>query len=238
MTELRIKNLPKCIPAVITNVVQLNNDSVQISWDLSGINYTSGSLLAEVSINGGASFISLQTVVPTSLTATITNAIFANTSNGQSVIFRLTGNSLYCSNMVSNRYQLIWAKSPSTTFNFKLEYSCNASGLDPSNYTVYCGGINAFTLQDVTGGTGLYKMKVNGDSGIMSLQKSNGNSIALGESILAGETLVISAIQQDNGNAGNFPAGQYIPIPPTNYVFQYSNNNGATWSDITIIFTD
>lgn len=237
MTQLKIKNKPRCVNPFIVSVYQLNNDTIQINWSLNGIDYSAGSLLLEGSINGGATFVALQTIVPNNMTANISHSIFASAVNGQSILFRLTGNSSNCSDMRSEAFTLVWTKVAARNFDYNVKWGCSGRGDGPTNFDVTCQSDNSFKLSDVSGITGLFRMKNNADDYYISMTRaSNGASIPNGQAIDGNEWVGISAFLTES-NPSSYPSA-YIPFPITTYTFEYSINNGFNWNEFTITFKE
>ena len=91
-----------------------------------GVDYgVSGSIILEVSTNGGASYVAIGSVSPTSSPTTVTSTIINSITNGSSVKFRITANGGACVSQSSNVMTLTWNKI--TEVSFSIDSVANGS---------------------------------------------------------------------------------------------------------------
>ena len=124
-----------CVAPTLNNVAFVNNNTVLYDWNNNGVDYgTSGSIILEVSTNGGASYVAIGSVSPTSSPTTVSSPILNSITNGSSVKFRITANGGACVSQSSNVITLTWTKlseiyltdvsrsSTSVTFDLQVLY--------------------------------------------------------------------------------------------------------------------
>ena len=100
-----------CVAPTLNNVAFVNNSTVLYDWNNNGVDYgTGGSIILEVSTNGGASYVAIGSVSPTSSPTTVTSPILNSITNGSSVKFRITANGGACVSQSSNVVTLTWNK--------------------------------------------------------------------------------------------------------------------------------
>ena len=100
-----------CVAPTLNNVAFVNNNTVLYDWNNNGVDYgVSGSIILEVSTNGGASYVAIGSVSPTSSPTTVTSPILNSITNGSSVKFRITANGGACVSQSSNVITLTWTK--------------------------------------------------------------------------------------------------------------------------------
>lgn len=100
-----------CVAPTLNNVAFVNNNTVLYDWSNNGVDYgVSGSIILEVSTNGGASYVAIGSVSPNSSPTTISSPIINSITNGSSVKFRITANGGACVSQSSNVITLTWVK--------------------------------------------------------------------------------------------------------------------------------
>lgn len=100
-----------CVAPTLNNVAFVNNNTVLYDWNNNGVDYgISGNIILEVSTNGGASYVAIGSVSPTSSPTTVTSPIINSIVNGSSVKFRITANGGACISQSSNVMTLTWNK--------------------------------------------------------------------------------------------------------------------------------
>ena len=100
-----------CVAPTLNNVAFVNNNTVLYDWNNNGVDYgVSGSIILEVSTNGGASYVAIGSVSPTSSPTTVTSPVINSIVNGSSVKFRITANGGACVSQSSNVITLTWNK--------------------------------------------------------------------------------------------------------------------------------
>lgn len=98
-----------CVAPTLNNVAFVNNNTVLYDWNNNGVDYgVSGSIILEVSTNGGTSYVAIGSVSPTSSPTTVTSPIINSITNGSSVKFRITANGGACISQSSNVITLTW----------------------------------------------------------------------------------------------------------------------------------
>ena len=101
-----------CVAPTLNNVAFVNNNTVLYDWNNNGVDYgVSGSIVLEVSTNGGTSYVAIGSVSPTSSPTTVTSPILNSITNGSSVKFRITANGGACVSQSSNVITLTWNKT-------------------------------------------------------------------------------------------------------------------------------
>lgn len=124
-----------CVAPTLNNVAFVNNNTVLYDWNNNGVDYgVSGSIILEVSTDGGASYVAIGSVSPNSSPTTATSNILNSIPNGSSVKFRITANGGACVSQSSNVITLTWTKlseiyltevsrsSTSVTFDLQVLY--------------------------------------------------------------------------------------------------------------------
>ena len=105
-----------CAAPTLNNVAFVNNNTVLYDWNNNGVDYgVSGNIILEVSTNGGASYVAIGSVSPTSSPTTVTSSIINSITNGSSVKFRITANGGACISQSSNIITLTWVKDGEIT---------------------------------------------------------------------------------------------------------------------------
>ena len=100
-----------CVAPTLNNVAFVNNSTVLYDWSNNGVDYgVSGSIILEVSTDGGTSYVAIGSVSPTSSPTTVTSPILNSITNGSSVKFRITANGGACVSQSSNVITLTWNK--------------------------------------------------------------------------------------------------------------------------------
>ena len=100
-----------CVAPTLNNVAFVNNSTVLYDWNNNGVDYgVSGSIILEVSTNGGASYVAVGSVSPNASPTTVTSPILNSITNGSSVKFRITANGGACVSQSSNVITLTWNK--------------------------------------------------------------------------------------------------------------------------------
>ena len=162
---INISNAPLCTAPTLSDVVVNANGSVTYTWNNNGISYTSGTTLLQISYDGGANYVTIGTVSPTSSPQTATSSLFDLVSNGQNVKFRIINYGGYCTNVISNVLDRVYNKLSSISisdivysnensnacFNIKVE---NADWVGKYGLYVYLGAntlIGTLTINN-TGG--------------------------------------------------------------------------------------
>ena len=106
-----------CVAPTLNNVAFVNNNTVLYDWSNNGVDYgVSGSIILEVSTNGGTSYVAIGSVSPTSSPTTVTSPILNSITNGSSVKFRITANGGACVSQSSNVITLTWVKDTEVSF--------------------------------------------------------------------------------------------------------------------------
>ena len=106
-----------CVAPTLNNVAFVNNNTVLYDWNNNGVDYgVSGSIILEVSTNGGTSYVAIGSVSPTSSPTTVTSPILNSITNGSSVRFRITANGGACVSQSSNVITLTWNKISEINF--------------------------------------------------------------------------------------------------------------------------
>ena len=138
-----------CVAPTLNNVAFVNNSTVLYDWNNNGVDYgVSGSIILEVSTNGGASYVAIGSVSPTSSPTTVSSPILNSITNGSSVKFRITANGGACISQNSNVITQTWNKDTEVSFTIN----------SVSN------GSTCYTL-NVLYGDFIGKIKVNGNIG-------------------------------------------------------------------------
>ncbi|MDR6548542.1 hypothetical protein J2810_004632 [Chryseobacterium rhizosphaerae] len=243
MSNLRIRNKALCTPPTLVSVVRSGSGAgtlLTITWNVNNMNYSSGSLIVEMSVNGGVSYIFLENLDPTATGISINanQQPLSGIPDGTQVTFRLVGNNLQCSNMLSNTETIVWKKPTIPNYNRTVPYACQGRGDGPTNFDVTCEGKDRFTMLEITGIDAQYRMKTSGDTSYFGLTRQGGATISNGENITANELLFCLAMQSETGYPGTWPWGQYIPLPDVVYLLEYSTNNGLSWNEFTVTFQD
>ena len=125
-STLNIANAPLCTAPTLSDVVVNENGSVTYTWNNNGISYTSGTTQLQISYDGGANYVTIGNVSPTSSPQTVTSSVFDLVSNGQNVKFRIINTGGYCTNVISNVLDRIYNK-PSKLTVANITYSNNSS---------------------------------------------------------------------------------------------------------------
>ena len=100
-----------CVAPTLNNVAFVNNNTVLYDWNNNGVDYgVSGSIILEVSTDGGTSYVAIGSVSPTSSPTTATSTIINSITNGSSVKFRITANGGACVSQSSNVITQTWNK--------------------------------------------------------------------------------------------------------------------------------
>ena len=132
---LKVKNKTKCIAPTLVNVTQISNYEIEFAWKNNGMDYehSLASLLLEMSIDGGNSYITLLSTNPISATQEPIpdlseklnkqrfqdyHKLYEGTSNGQLVKFRVSISNGTCSSMISNVVDVIWKKMLDAEIHF------------------------------------------------------------------------------------------------------------------------
>ena len=106
-----------CVAPTLNNVAFVNNSTVLYDWNNNGVDYgVSGSIILEVSTDGGTSYVAIGSVSPTSSPTTVTSPILNSITNGSSVKFRITANGGACVSQSSNVVTLTWTKLSEINF--------------------------------------------------------------------------------------------------------------------------
>ena len=106
-----------CVAPTLNNVAFVNNNTVLYDWNNNGVDYgVSGSIILEVSTDGGTSYVAIGSVSPTSSPTTVTSPILNSITNGSSVKFRITANGGSCVSQSSNVMTLTWTKLSEINF--------------------------------------------------------------------------------------------------------------------------
>ena len=106
-----------CVAPTLNNVAFVNNNTVLYDWNNNGVDYgVSGSIILEVSTDGGTSYVAIGSVSPTSSPTTVTSPIINSITNGSSVKFRITANGGACVSQSSNVITLTWTKTTEVSF--------------------------------------------------------------------------------------------------------------------------
>ena len=125
-STLNIANAPLCTAPTLSNVVVNENGSVTYTWNNNGISYTSGTTQLQISYDGGANYVTIANVSPTSSPQTVTSSVFDLVSNGQNVKFRIINTGGYCTNVISNVLDRVYNK-PSSISIENIVYSSGSS---------------------------------------------------------------------------------------------------------------
>ncbi len=112
-STINIANAPLCTAPTLSDVVVNANGSVTYTWNNNGISYTSGTTQLQISYDGGANYVTIGNVSPTSSPQTVTSSVFDLVSNGQNVKFRIINTGGYCTNVISNVLDRIYDKPSS-----------------------------------------------------------------------------------------------------------------------------
>ena len=150
-STINISNAPLCTAPTLSDVVVNANGSVTYTWNNNGISYTSGTTQLQISYDGGANYVTVANVSPTSSPQTVTSSVFDLVSNGQNVKFRIINTGGYCTNVISNVLDKIYNKPSSVSiqdivysygnsiacFNIKVE---NADWFGKYNLNTTLGG--------------------------------------------------------------------------------------------------
>ena len=140
-----------CVAPTLNNVAFVNNNTVLYDWNNNGVDYgISGSIILEVSTDGGTSYVAIGSVSPTSSPTTVTSPILNSITNGSSVKFRVTSNGSPCNAQHSNIITQTWVKDSEISISnvVKTENStCFTLNVSNGDYN---GGIalTASILQD------------------------------------------------------------------------------------------
>ena len=116
-STINIANAPLCTAPTLSNVVVNANGSVTYTWNNNGISYTSGTTQLQISYDGGANYVTIGNVSPTSSPQTVTSSVFDLVSNGQNVKFRIINTGGYCTNVISNVLDRIYNKQSSISLS-------------------------------------------------------------------------------------------------------------------------
>lgn len=125
-STINIANAPLCTAPTLSDVVVNENGSVTYTWNNNGISYTSGTTQLQISYDGGANYVTIGNVSPTSSPQTVTSSVFDLVSNGQNVKFRIINTGGYCTNVISNVLDRIYNK-PSSISIENIVYSIENS---------------------------------------------------------------------------------------------------------------
>lgn len=107
-----------CVAPTLNNVAFVNNSTVLYDWNNNGVDYgVSGSIILEVSTNGGASYVAIGSVSPNTSPTTVTSPVINSITNGSSVKFRITANGGACISQSSNVITLTWNKITEVSFS-------------------------------------------------------------------------------------------------------------------------
>ena len=107
-----------CVAPTLNNVAFVNNSTVLYDWNNNGVDYgVSGSIILEVSTNGGSSYVAIGSVSPNTSPTTVTSPIINSITNGSSVKFRITANGGACVSQSSNVITLTWNKDTEVSFS-------------------------------------------------------------------------------------------------------------------------
>ena len=114
-STINISHAPLCNAPTLSDVVVNANGSVTYTWNNNGISYTSGTTQLQISYDGGANYVTIGNVSPTSSPQTVTSSVFDLVSNGQNVKFRIINTGGYCTNVISNVLDRIYNKPSKLT---------------------------------------------------------------------------------------------------------------------------
>ena len=126
-STLNIANAPLCTAPTLSDVVVNANGSVTYTWNNNGISYTSGTTQLQISYDGGANYVTIGNVSPTSSPQTVTSSVFDLVSNGQNVKFRIINTGGYCTNVISNVLDRVYNKQSSISIENIVYSSDNSS---------------------------------------------------------------------------------------------------------------
>ena len=116
-STINIANAPLCTAPTLSDVVVNANGSVTYTWNNNGISYTSGTTQLQISYDGGANYVTIGNVSPTSSPQTVTSSVFDLVSNGQNVKFRIINTGGYCTNVISNVLDRVYNKPSSISIS-------------------------------------------------------------------------------------------------------------------------
>ena len=116
-STINIANAPLCTAPTLSDVVVNANGSVTYTWNNNGISYTSGTTQLQISYDGGANYVTVGNVSPTSSPQTVTSSVFDLVSNGQNVKFRIINTGGYCTNVISNVLDRVYNKPSSISIS-------------------------------------------------------------------------------------------------------------------------
>ena len=125
-STINISHAPLCNAPTLSDVVVNANGSVTYTWNNNGISYTSGTTQLQISYDGGANYVTIGNVSPTSSPQTVTSSVFDLVSNGQNVKFRIINTGGYCTNVISNVLDRVYNK-PSSISISDIVYSIDNS---------------------------------------------------------------------------------------------------------------
>ena len=126
-STINISNALLCTAPTLSDVVVNANGSVTYTWNNNGISYTSGTTQLQISYDGGANYVTIGNVSPTSSPQTVTSSVFDLVSNGQNVKFRIINTGGYCTNVISNVLDRIYNKPSSISIENIVYSSDNSS---------------------------------------------------------------------------------------------------------------
>ena len=145
-----------CVAPTLNNVAFVNNNTVLYDWNNNGVDYgVSGSIILEVSTNGGTSYVAIGYVSPTSSPTTVTSPILNSITNGSSVKFRITANGGACVSQSSNVITLTWTN----TTELSMQITFTENGITGYELSVLYGdftgkikhvGINSVNVLDTS----------------------------------------------------------------------------------------
>ena len=154
---LKFKNKYKCIEPTLVRVTQVSNSEIDFAWKNNGMDYehSFASLLLEMSIDGGNSYITLLSTNPISATQEPIPALseklnnkrfqdyhklYEGTSNGQLVKFRVSISNGTCSSMISNVVDVIWKKMLDAEIQFDYSRETGRGAGIKDNFNVWHAG--------------------------------------------------------------------------------------------------
>ena len=163
-----------CVAPTLNNVAFVNNNTVLYDWNSNGVDYgVSGSIILEVSTDGGASYIAIGSVSPTSSPTTITSPIINSITNGSSVKFRITASGGACVSQSSNVITQTWvhfSDPPTAVISQDLEgININSIYNSSNNCYLYATNLQAYNGAVITSASWQIR-NITTDSGWIDLE--------------------------------------------------------------------
>lgn len=115
-------------------------------------------------------------------------------------------------------------------YNLPIPQTCDSSGVNPTNYDVYCAGeVNTSFASILNTSVGFVRMTFDGGTSELGLSKQGGGSLNLLEILPVSQGITATLSAMGINSPGAFPYGYPSQPVPANYRFQYSLDGINNW---------